>query len=121
MTSVCVRNQTRNTVLADEALWARSYWTRLRGLLGRPEPKRGQGLIIDPCKSVHMLGMRYALDILFSDSQDRVVGLEAALAPWRLSSHHKRATKVIELPVGTLEESGTCLGDQLSFTVMETP
>jgi uncharacterized membrane protein (UPF0127 family) len=68
-----------------------------------------------------MWGMRYALDILFSDGQDRVVGLEAALAPWRLSKTYKQATRVIELPVGTLAESGTCLGDQLLFTVVDTP
>jgi uncharacterized membrane protein (UPF0127 family) len=68
-----------------------------------------------------MFGMRYALDILFSDSQNRVVGLEPALAPWKLSNHHKRAAKVIELPVGTLQQTGTCLGDQLVFTVMDTP
>jgi len=121
MTSVCVRNQTRETLLAKNALWAQSYWARLRGLLGRPAPQKGQGLILDPCKSVHMWGMRYALDILFSDGQDRVVGLEASLAPWRLSKYYKQATRVIELPVGTLAESGTCLGDQLLFTLVDTP
>jgi uncharacterized membrane protein (UPF0127 family) len=63
--------------------------------------------------------MRYALDILFSDGNDRVVGLEAALAPWRMSSLYKSATRVVELPVGTLEETGTCLGDQLVFSVVE--
>jgi uncharacterized membrane protein (UPF0127 family) len=121
MTCVCVRNQTRDSLLASEALWARTYWTRLRGLLARPAPQEGQGLILDPCKSVHMWGMGYALDVLFSDEQDRVVGLEAELRPWRISKHYRQATRVIELPVGTLEQSGTCLGDQLLFTVVAAP
>lgn len=115
MKSVKIVNQTRASVLAEEALWAKSFWTRLRGLLGRPEPQPGQGLILDPCKSVHMWGMRYSLDVLFSDKDDRVISVEEELSPWRVSRHVKEATRVVELPVGTIRSTGTEIGDQLLF------
>ena len=100
-------NQTREAVIAENALWAKSFFSRLRGLLGRPEPQPGEGLIIDPCKSVHMWGMRYSLDVLFSDKDDCVISIEEGLAPWRMSRHVKAATRVVELPVGTIQSSGT--------------
>ena len=119
MKSVRILNQSQNTVLAEEALWAQSYWARLRGFLGRPEPTAGQGLILDPCNSVHMWGMRYALDILFANQDDQVVDFEQGLQPWKLSRRVREATRVVELPVGTLQASHTAIGDQLSFRVVE--
>lgn len=116
MKTVKIVNETRGSELAEEAMLATGFWTRLRGLLGRPEPQPGGGLVLDPCKSVHMWGMRYSLDVLFSDPQDCVVGLEEGLAPWRVSRHIKTARKAIELPVGTIKNTGTRLGDQLSFS-----
>ena len=119
MKSVQIVNRTQNTVLADNAMWAQSFWSRLRGFLARPEPQPGQGLILDPCQSVHMWGMRYSLDILFSDHENRVVHIQPSLKPWKLSKRVPSAQRVIELPVGTLQASGTCIGDELDFRVLE--
>ena len=116
MKTVKIVNETRGSVLAEEALLATGFWTRLRGLLGRPEPQTGGGLVLDPCKSVHMWGMRYSLDVLFSDRDDRVVAMEEGLAPWKVSRHIQSARKAIELPVGTIRNTGTEVGDRLSIT-----
>ena len=115
MKTVKIVNETRGSVLAEEALLATGFWTRLRGLLGRPEPEDGGGLVLDPCKSVHMWGMRYSLDVLFSDPQDCVVALEEGLAPWQVSRHIKSARRAIELPVGTIQKTETKIGDKLVF------
>lgn len=115
MRTVKIVNETRGSVLAEEALHATGFWTRLRGLLGRPEPEPGGGLVLDPCKSVHMWGMRYSLDVLFSDPQDCVVAMEEGLAPWQVSSHVKTARRAIELPTGTIQRTETKVGDQLLF------
>jgi len=119
MKSVKIVNKTQNTVLAEDAMWAHSFWNRLRGFLARPEPKLGEGIILDPCQSVHMWGMKYSLDILFSDKEDRVVHLEPSLKPWKLSRRIPEAQRVIELPVGTLQASRTCVGDELDFRVLD--
>ena len=58
---------------------ADGVFTRLRGLLGHPEPQPGEGLLIVPCSGVHMFGMRYPLDVAFLDGSGRVVRTSAAL------------------------------------------
>jgi hypothetical protein len=57
MSAVRVVNVDRGTVLGERVALAASWWARLRGLLGRPEPKPGEGLVLAPCRSVHMYGM----------------------------------------------------------------
>ena len=44
---------------------AETWWTRARGLLGRPRLAPDQGLWIAPCASVHGLGMGYTLSMSF--------------------------------------------------------
>lgn len=55
-------------------LWiADHWWSRARGLLGRPRLGRDEALLISPCNSVHGLGMTYPLDLLFLDRQGRLL------------------------------------------------
>jgi hypothetical protein len=37
------------------------WWPRFRGLLGRDRLPEGEGLLLTPCRSIHMLGMRFPL------------------------------------------------------------
>ncbi|MGN0863800.1 MAG: DUF192 domain-containing protein, partial [Stenotrophomonas koreensis] len=60
------------------------YWhQRARGLLARPRLQPGQGLLIEPCASVHTCFMGYALDLVFLDRGNRVLGWREHLPPWR--------------------------------------
>lgn len=115
MDRVAVRNLTRETQLADRALYARDFWTRGRGMLARPAPEAGEGMVLEPCSSVHMFGMRYALDVVFADRQARVARLVDGLKPWRFSPVVRGAHYAIELPVGTIAASRTEVGDQLQL------
>jgi hypothetical protein len=106
-------------VIGDQVRVADRWWPRLRGMIGRPEPGPGEGLLLDPCKGVHMQWMRYALDIAFLDGEGRVVALYHGLAPWRFSRNHKEAACAVELPVGTLSASGTEIGDRWTWSERE--
>ena len=86
-------------------------WRRLRGLLGRDLPADA-GLLIRPSSSVHMLGMRYAIDAVFLDREQRVLRIAAGLAPWRLASC-RGARAVLELPSGACAAAGLREGDVL--------
>jgi uncharacterized membrane protein (UPF0127 family) len=115
VSTVCVRNADRDTVLGAEVEIADDWWRRLRGLLGRPPLKPGEGLLISPCRSVHMYGMKFGLDVVFISRDGRVVGLYEALAPGRLSRWHRDALHALEVPPGTIATSQTRLGDHLSW------
>lgn len=91
---------------ADTAL------TRLRGLLGRPPLQGGasEGLLLVPCNSVHTFWMRYPLDIVFLDGDDRVLGWRQALRPWRAGMQW-RAKRTLELAAGGLDRLSPRLGE----------
>lgn len=74
----------------------------------------GSCLVIDPCGSVHMFGMRFPIDVLYVGNDDRVVRVQECLKPWRVGPLYTRGTKyVIELSVGTIRDTRTETGDQL--------
>lgn len=94
---------------------ARSFFTRFKGLLGTASLAPGEGLYLAPCSSIHMFGMKYAIDALFIDKNGLVVGLVHSIKPGALSKVYGKAAACLELPAGTLSESGTVLGDKIAF------
>jgi uncharacterized protein len=114
-----VTNASRSVELGDRIGVADTRWLRLRGQLGRPEPVPGEGLLIDPCRAVHMYGMRYALDVLFLDPEGKVEAMYEGLEPGTRSGRHAGARYALELPVGTIERTNTREGDELQWTQAE--
>jgi uncharacterized membrane protein (UPF0127 family) len=109
-----VRNETRKTVLATGAGVAGTSAERRAGLLGRESLPPGQGLWIVPCEAVHSFFMKFPIDVVYLDRNQRVRKVTRALAPWRLSGC-LTAHSVLELPAGTAEATQTEAGDQLVF------
>ena len=78
---------------------ARSWAARRDGLGGLPELPQDSGLLIAPCRSVHTIGMRFALDLVWLDAHDAVVGVAHDLPPRRLRTNWG-ARSVIEVASG---------------------
>jgi uncharacterized protein len=108
-----VENTARSTVLATRVRVADRPWSRLRGLLGVPSLHPGEGLLLEPCSSVHTYGMRYAIDVAFLDREGRVVALHHSLGPKRWTRPLRGSHRALELPAGTLKASNTAEGDLL--------
>jgi uncharacterized membrane protein (UPF0127 family) len=106
-------NITRASVLAERCEVARSFLARGRGLMGREALGAGEGLLIEPCSSVHSFFMRFPIDVVFADRAHRVVGLTSSMPPNRPYAGAWRARYVVELPAGTIEATGTEIGDVL--------
>ncbi len=105
-------NQTRNVSLATAADIADTSEKRRTGLLRRERLEPGEGLWIAPCESVHTFFMKFAIDLVYLDRQYRVKKVRHAVVPWRASAC-LTADSVLELPAGTLRETGTEPGDEL--------
>ena len=121
-----VRNLTRNSHLASRAELAASFVARGRGLLGRSSLDEDSGLwivpgLLFPVGSIHMCGMRFAIDAVFLSKDHRVTGICEELQPqpswalWRTWSGGRGTHSVLELPPGTARKSGTAVGDQLQI------
>lgn len=111
---VAVHNQDSARTLGERIRVADSWWSRARGLLGR-RLGEGEGLLIRPCRAVHMFGMRYPIDVAFLDAGSRVVAMYAELQPSRLTRFHRTADAALELPAGQLARTGTRVGDRLTI------
>lgn len=112
-----VENVTRGVVVAGDAEIADSLWSRFRGLMMRSPASfgPGAGLLIDPCSSIHMFFMRFPIDVLYVDRSDRVVRAQRGIKPWRVGPlRTKGARYVVELPAGTIDKTGTQVGDHIS-------
>jgi uncharacterized protein len=111
-------NRTRNIHLATSLAVADTHWTRLRGLLGlRPDDFRnGNGLWIVPCHGVHTLGMGFPIDIVYLDRNRTVVHVQSELRPWRFAPIRSQAASVLELPIRTVAETQTAIGDKIEIT-----
>ena len=116
-----VHNSTRSSVLGTRITHARRWYQRLRGLLGRDGLGEGEGLLLVPCRAVHMMGMRCALDVVFVDPAGNVVAVYPGLAPGARTRYHRDARAALELPTGTLAATGTVPGDRLTYVMEEHP
>jgi hypothetical protein len=116
--TVRVINTTRGAVLAERAGLADSVMTRAVGLMGQASLPEGSGLVIDPCTSIHMFFMRFAIDALYVAQNGTVLRAVSNLRPWRLGPISLSSRYVVELPSGTIARTGTQAGDQLQVALV---
>ena len=81
---------------------ARTWQARLLGLALLDELPPGQALLIPHCRSVHTLGMRFAIDIVFLDRRGEAIRLVTAAQP-RRAFGAPAARAVLETPAGQAE------------------
>jgi uncharacterized membrane protein (UPF0127 family) len=92
---------------------ARGFWPRLAGLLGAPQLRRGEALLLAPCRSVHTWFMAYRIDVVFVDRAGRVMRVARDVAPWRIVSC-AGAHAVLELRAGEAVRYGLAPGAWLA-------
>ena len=78
---------------------ARTFSSRLRGLMGRASLGEEEGLFLSNCSRVHCCFMRFPIDVLYLDSNLRGIEVET-LFPWQLGKRVKGTCHVLEMPAG---------------------
>lgn len=88
--------------LIDDVIEARECRDRTRGLLGRDSLPAGTAMLISPCSSIHTFFMKFPLDLIFMDRQNRVVKVCRRIKPWRMAWGGFSAYQVLELQAGLI-------------------
>ena len=120
--TLAARNVTRDTVVASRLEVAASLWAKFMGLMGRPPLATDAGLWLPDSNGIHMMFMRFPIDAVFVGRRDadgvcQVVSVHRGLRAWiGLVPLVRRAHGVLELPVGTIDRSGTQVGDSLRLS-----
>lgn len=95
---------------------ADNFLQRLRGLMLRSPASLplGTGLLIAPCNSIHMMFMRFAIDVVYLAEDYTVVKVARNIRPWiGISACLKRGTwAVLELPSGSVDYYGIAVGSR---------
>ncbi|WP_064092024.1 DUF192 domain-containing protein [Rossellomorea aquimaris] len=108
-------NLSNERVIADSLKEAYHFFNRLRGLMFTDKLDSGTGLHIKPCRSIHTFFMNYPIDVLYVNEQNIIVAIEEALEPGKTGKLYADASSVVELPAGTVKETGTHIGHTLNF------
>lgn len=109
-----VRNITRDVLLGGAVEVADTSAKRRTGLLKHTSLPPGEGLWIAPCEGVHTWGMKFPIDVVFLSKKRQVIKIRKDMDK-RGIAFCLWAHSVLELPAGTLEQTGTQKGDQLEF------
>ncbi len=111
------RNETRGTNLAEAVETASSVWARFMGLMGRRSLPAGHALWLPGDNGIHMFFMRFPIDAVFlgkpaPDGARTVLAAKRAVRPWTgMVPLVRGAAGVLELPIGSVDASGTVAGD----------
>jgi uncharacterized protein len=89
-----------------------SVMERMQGLLCRAPLKEDEGLLIQPCSSIHTIGMRYDIDVIFLDRDLTIKKIFSHVKPWRFAMAFGTAM-VLEMIAGSVEKLG--LGENMKL------
>ena len=91
---------------------ATSARQRAKGLLGRDGVEGA--FVIDPCRWIHTIGMKFPIDVAYVGADGVVVKL-ATVRRFRLPMPVMKATYVIEASAGAFERWGLRVGDPIEI------
>ena len=110
-----LKNLTTGEVVASQARRAERWLERTIGFLSRREIDRQDALWYPRCNSIHTVGMRVPIDVVFLDRRHRIVRLLCRVRqnrPWIMC---RGASAVVELAPGVLETTDVLQGDLLEM------
>src|SRR4051812_14841395 len=112
--ALVLRREDDGQILCERCVLADTLWWRMRGLLGRRELERGEGIVLRPSWSVHTFFVRFPIDVVFVDADQMVGRAVSNLRPWRLATC-RGARDVVELRAGECARRGVVEGQRLAW------
>ncbi|MFN8577842.1 MAG: DUF192 domain-containing protein [Candidatus Sericytochromatia bacterium] len=115
MKLIKIANSKNNEILGDKIIYANTPYRRFIGLMGKKEINEGQGVFLTPCNSIHMMFMKFPIDIIFLDRKNKIIHITENIQPWKISKIVFMAQSVLELPVGSVSKTDSKVGDKLTI------
>ena len=110
-------NTTKQKVLARKFRNCESEFSKIKGLMFTKNFPHA--LVFDMKKekviNLHMFFVFYPIDVLWLDSNKRIVYLKKNFIPFTFTMMNKKARYIIELEKGTISRTKTSVGDIVEF------
>lgn len=101
---------TANAEIAD------SFFRRFMGLMFRREIADDYALHILPCNQIHMLNMRFPIDVIYLSEAGEVVRVDENVPVGKICKTVREAKSVIEMKSFAARRFGIKRGDTLKIT-----
>jgi uncharacterized protein len=109
------RDNTNLVLISNKIKIAEGFFSRLFGLIFKKVLSNSEGLLFENCNSIHTLGMRYCIDVVFLNKSNEVIAIFYSLKPFRFTPFIKNASKVLEFKSGFITGTNLQAGDKLYF------
>lgn len=96
-------------VVADHPL------ARFIGLMGKRSWDNNQALLISGCKQIHTWFMRFPIDVVFFDADQRIIKVIEGLPPWCVSPFVSEAQGCLEFAAHQAKSYGLVLGASMTI------
>lgn len=101
-------------IITNNAQQADTFLSRFRGLMFRKSIADDYALHITPCNQIHMLNMRFAIDVIYLSENGTVVQVDENVQPGKICKTVKQAKSVIEMKASAARQKGITKGDKIT-------
>ena len=108
-------------VIIEDAKIASDFFSRFFGMICVDSKKGPFAMWFPHCSSIHMLFMRFSLDLIFLNRQKQVVKIVYSAKPWTPVIMSFRAESVLEIIPGNWDREQLRVGDYLVFDESNKP
>jgi len=109
-----VLDKATQEVLFSKGEIADSFFKRLTGLLNKKNIDKHYALFFSKTNSVHTIGMKFAIDVIYTDEDNVILEIVESLKPYRMSFHRK-ASHLIEVEAGSAKRKELRVKQQLEI------
>lgn len=95
-----ITNKRNGILIAGKAKVAKSLFSQLRGLIGYSSFDSDSALILPGCRQIHTFFMRFSIDIIFIDRNNRVIHIFESASPNKVSGYVPDSAAAIEISGG---------------------
>ncbi|HNY11407.1 MAG TPA: DUF192 domain-containing protein [Candidatus Wallbacteria bacterium] len=103
-------------IIADKILKCDTFFKRAAGLMFKKSLKGHDGILLEPCSSIHSFFMYMNIDCFFLDKDRRILKILWNFGPRRISSIIKGSRYVLEIPAGKVTKDSVNEGEILEFS-----
>ena len=104
-----------NELLLTKVKLAGDFWQRARGLMFYRDFPQIEGVLLYPCNFIHMLWMRFPIDVIYLNRDHQVLFTVEVLVPHKLGPWIKSAYYVLEVPAGLVAIKKIKVGDRIEW------
>lgn len=101
-----------NELILNDVNIADTFFTRLKGLLGRNSINIDEGLLLTNCSSIHCFFMKFIIDAVYLSDKGEVLYKET-IKPWKIGKIVKNTRNILEMHENS--SANIEIGDKISF------